>query len=153
MFGVGTKHASLEIEDFFGNLIGRDDHSWGLNHKGFICHNGVDEKFCEPFEKRKAAIVGILFNGLNGTLEYFLNGTYLGVAFRGINQKSGELFPVVCSPAYKSVMTLRNTKRWLSNLQERCRLVVTQIVKTRDELETLELPKTVIAFLAESLPR
>lgn len=135
------------------DLLGRDSNSWGLNHQGKICHNGISEQFCKPFENSKPAKVGMLFNGLDGTLAYFVNGIFLGVAFRDISRSGEELFPIVCSPARKSEMTLCNTKRYLGSLEERCRSSIMELVTSYENLDTLPLPKNIKKYLAEALIR
>lgn len=34
MFGIGTKNVRLHI-NVFKNLLGEDEHGWGLSHKGY----------------------------------------------------------------------------------------------------------------------
>ena len=82
MIGYGTEDVQLHYENFdYVNLIGKDANSWGLCHKGSIWHNGVYKQFCDPFFEKDTTI-GVLLNVYNRTLHYFINGKYLGIAFR-----------------------------------------------------------------------
>lgn len=85
MFGIGTESTSLH-ENAFQNLLGEDEHSWGLSHKGLIWHAGVGHRYTKCFNENQATTVGILFDGIDGTLTYYKDGISLGVAFRGLNK-------------------------------------------------------------------
>ena len=85
MFGIGTKNARLHVNSFT-NLLGEDKSGWGLSHKGLIWHNGVAQHFTKRFKENEATTVGILFDGIAGTLTYYKDGVCLGVAFRGLNE-------------------------------------------------------------------
>ena len=39
MFGIGTAKARLHV-DAFVNMLGEDEQSWGLSHKGLVWHKG-----------------------------------------------------------------------------------------------------------------
>lgn len=85
MFGIGTKNARLHVNSFT-NLLGEDENGWGLSHKGLIWHGGVAKHFTKRFKENEATTVGILFDGIAGTLTYYKDGVCLGVAFRGLNE-------------------------------------------------------------------
>jgi SPRY domain-containing SOCS box protein 3 len=63
--------------------------------------------------------VGILFDGIAGTLSFFKDGCYLGVAFHGLEKVNEHLYPIVCSTAAKTEMTLSVMKRDFVSLQVR----------------------------------
>lgn len=150
MFGIGTRKARLHVNSFT-NLLGEDKNGWGLSHKGLIWHGGVAKQFCNRFKENEATKIGLLFDGIAGTLTYFKDDVYLGVAFRGLNEVREPLFPIVCSTAAKTEMVLCNTRRDFSNLQDRCRATIMKLVKTRDRLEQLKLPLIITNYLSESL--
>lgn len=85
MFGVGTKDARLHADKFI-NMLGEDTNSWGLSHKGCLWHGGAGSHFTKRFTENQATRIGLLFDGVNGTLTYFKDGRCLGVAFRGLNE-------------------------------------------------------------------
>jgi len=87
MFGIGTKKARLHVNSFT-NLLGEDEHGWGLSHKGLIWHRGNESRFCPRFRENEATKIGILFDGFAGTLSYYKDDVFLGIAFRGLNEVS-----------------------------------------------------------------
>lgn len=118
MFGIGTKRGRLHAESFL-NMIGEDEHGWGLSHKGALWHNNQWVQFTKPFLENKPTTIGLLFDAGQGTLTYFKDGLCLGVAFTGLNAITEKLYPVVCSTAAKTEMTLANTRRDFFSLQDR----------------------------------
>jgi SPRY domain-containing SOCS box protein 3 len=84
MFGVGTDLARLSAVPYL-NLLGENENSWGLSHKGYIWHGGKCSEFTTPFAENTPTRIGILFDGRKGTLEYYKDGRYLGVAFKGLD--------------------------------------------------------------------
>lgn len=150
MFGIGTRTARLHVNSFT-NLLGEDNNGWGLSHKGLIWHGGVAKTFCNRFKENEATIIGLLFDGISGTLTYYKDDVCLGVAFRGLNEIKEPLFPIVCSTAAKTEMVLCNTKRDFANLQDRCRAAIMKQVKTRERLELLKLPLRIKQYLGESI--
>jgi SPRY domain-containing SOCS box protein 3 len=84
MFGIGTRKARLHVNSFT-NLLGEDENGWGLSHKGLIWHGGVAKQFCNRFKENEATKIGILYDGIAGTLTYYKDDICLGVAFRGLN--------------------------------------------------------------------
>lgn len=85
MFGIGTKNARLHA-NLFRNLLGEDRNGWGLSHKGLLWHNGLMLHYTKRFKENQSTVVGILFDGIDGTLTYYKDGQCLGVAFRGLNE-------------------------------------------------------------------
>lgn len=70
MFGIGTKRARLHVDSFV-NMLGEDDQSWGLSHKGYIWNKGTHRQYTQPFRENVATTIGIYFDGHAGTLTYF----------------------------------------------------------------------------------
>ncbi|KAF7266316.1 SPRY domain-containing SOCS box protein SP555 [Rhynchophorus ferrugineus] len=150
MFGIGTKKTKLHV-DAFVNLLGSNEHSWGLSHKGLIWHGGKYSYYTKTFSENKSTRVGLYFDGLAGTLTYFKDGKCLGVAFSGLNAIKESLYPIVCSTAAMTEMILENTKRDFINLQDRCRLVIVRQLKNKHDLNKLYLPPRIRDYLAEIL--
>jgi SPRY domain-containing SOCS box protein 3 len=81
MIGVGTSDVHLHYSDFeYVNLVGKDENSWGLCHKGSIWHNNKSTSYCSPFF-HKDTIVGVLYDSYKHKLHFFVNHVYMGVAF------------------------------------------------------------------------
>lgn len=150
MFGVGTKQSRLHVDAFL-NMIGEDDQSWGISHKGIAWHNGKAHHFTQSFRENESTVVGILFDWTNGTLSYFKDGNSLGVAFTGLNRVNQELFPLVCSTAAKTEMTLCRRRRMFQNLQDRCRAAIVSKVREEQEIDSLPLPNNMRTFLKATL--
>ena len=112
MFGIGSINTRLNWTwtwDF--HLIGETNESWGLSHKGYLLHNGIIRKYTLPFEEGEPTTIGLHFDGEKGTLTYYKNGISLGIAFENLNKVNFELFPIICSSAQDSHMTLTTTKK------------------------------------------
>lgn len=137
--------------DAFTNLLGEDNHGWGLSHKGLLWHSGRWYHYTKPFRENEATVIGILFDGIAGTLTYYKDGKSLGVAFRGLNEVKEPLFPIICSTAAKTEMTLESMKRDFVNLQDRCRAVIVKKVSDKKDLEKLMVPPSIRNFLGEAI--
>ena len=87
MFGIGTKKARLHV-NAFTNLLGEDKNGWGLSHKGLLWHGGIARNYTKRFKENQATKIGILFDGIAGTLTYYKDDVCLGIAFRGLNEVS-----------------------------------------------------------------
>ena len=70
MFGIGTKRARLHVDSFV-NMLGEDEQSWGLSHKGYIWNKGTNRQYTQPFRENVATTIGIYFDGNAGTLTYY----------------------------------------------------------------------------------
>lgn len=70
MFGIGTRKARLHVNSFT-NLLGEDVNGWGLSHKGLTWHGGIAKQFCNRFKENEATKIGILYDGIAGTLTYY----------------------------------------------------------------------------------
>ncbi|XP_022190923.2 SPRY domain-containing SOCS box protein 3 isoform X2 [Nilaparvata lugens] len=152
MFGIGTKKARLHVQHFI-NLLGENEHSWGLSHKGLLWHNGQCSHYTRPFRENEATTVGILFDGIEGTLTFYKDGECLGVAFEGLNLVREPLYPMASSTAAKTEMTLVYMKRDFVNLQDRCRAVILEKYKTESEVRSLMLPPLIKSYLTEAMHR
>ncbi|KAK6027419.1 SPRY domain protein [Ostertagia ostertagi] len=93
MFGVGTKHASTRARSQFVDLLGEDEHSYGLNQKGLVRHCGIEVAVCDPLPYRDC-VVGILFDGPGRKISFYRNGEYLCTPFTDIDV-SEPLYPMV----------------------------------------------------------
>lgn len=148
MFGIGSKAARTHV-DAFVNMIGEDEHSWGLSHKGYIWHNGICREYTRAFKENVETTVGIFFDGVAGTIHFYKDGRCLGLAFSGLDKVKEPLFPLVCSTAAKTEMSLGVMKRELLNLQDRCRSVIIRRLRTDDDIDKLRLPKRMKVFISE----
>jgi len=146
MFGIATAKARLHA-DCFTNMLGEDEHGWGLSHKGLLWHQGKWKYFTKPFRENVTTTVGLLFDAGQGTLSYFRDGIPLGIAFTGLNLVEEDLFPMVCSTAAKTEMTVCNMRREFYNLQDRCREVIRKRVKCDTDVGQLHLPSRLESFL------
>jgi SPRY domain-containing SOCS box protein 3 len=145
MVGVGTKDAVLHTSNYeYVNLIGRDNNSWGLSHKGEIWHNGQKKKFCEPFFD--STVIGILLDLDQGNLSYFKNKEHLGVAFTGLGNNINELYPIVSSTATESEVEIGDRSCKYSSLQDQCWKTISKYV-SKDKIGMLPLPLTLCEFL------
>uniref|UniRef100_A0A034VW88 SPRY domain-containing SOCS box protein 3 n=1 Tax=Bactrocera dorsalis TaxID=27457 RepID=A0A034VW88_BACDO len=148
MFGIGTKQARLHANSF-RNMLGENEHGWGLSHKGVLWHKGVALLYTKRFKENHPTVIGVLFDGIEGTLSYYKDGKCLGVAFRGLDKIKEPLYPIVCSTAAKTEMTLKCTRRDFVNLQDRCRAEIIKHVKSREDLVKLKLPPLITQYLGE----
>ncbi|VDD91997.1 unnamed protein product [Enterobius vermicularis] len=92
MFGVGSKLAKCSLRYRFTNLLGSDEHSYGLSYNGQIYHNGIGVRFCNAFQD--PCVLSVLFYGPSASIAFFLNGAPLGWAFTQINLNQ-PLYPMI----------------------------------------------------------
>ncbi|KRX21762.1 SPRY domain-containing SOCS box protein 3 [Trichinella nelsoni] len=138
MFGIGSKRTSMQ-EYCFVNLIGQDQYSWGLNHKGVIYHAGNGVQYTEPFLEYTPTTVGVLFDSDEGTLTFFKDGVNLGLAFRGVKCSEG-LYPMISSTAARTEMTLSIARRTFLSLEDRCYSTLVRQLNSEQDVDKLELP-------------
>ncbi|XP_034097389.1 SPRY domain-containing SOCS box protein 3 [Drosophila nasuta] len=148
MFGIGTRNCRLHA-NAFRNMLGENEHGWGLSHKGVLWHKGVALLYTKRFRENHPTQIGVLFDGIEGTLTYYKDGKCLGVAFRGLDKVEEPLYPIVCSTAAKTEMTLKCARREFVNLQDRCRAVIMRRLRTAADLEKLKLPLPITEYLGE----
>ncbi|KAL6740302.1 hypothetical protein Aduo_013669 [Ancylostoma duodenale] len=106
MFGVGTRHAATRARSQFVDLLGEDEHSYGLNQKGIARHCGMEIAVCDPLPYRDC-VVGILFDGPGRKISFYRNGEYLCTPFTEIDI-SETLYPMVSSTAQQSRFIVEN---------------------------------------------
>ncbi|EEC07498.1 SPRY domain SOCS box-containing protein [Ixodes scapularis] len=145
MWGLCTARARLHA-DAFVDLLGQDQHGWGLSHKGLVWHAGRWRAFTRPFRENQATVVGMLFDGRRGTLTYYKDGRCLGVAFRDLHLVGEPLYPAACSTAAKTEMSLANARRDFAGLQDRCRAVILRHAGP-DAIRQLRLPPRLERYL------
>ena len=150
MFGIGTKNARLHV-DAFVNMLGENSESWGLSHKGILWHAGSNRQYTKSFKENISTTIGLYFDGIAGTLTYYKDGVNLGVAFSGLADIKEPLYPIICSTSAKTEMALGVTKREFISIQDRCRAVVLRHLNHQDQIEQLELPRTLKRFILEGL--
>lgn len=150
MFGIGTRRARLHV-DAFVNMLGEDEHSWGLSHKGLLWHGGRHKQYIKPFRENVATTVGIFFDGVSGNLTYYKDNICLGIAFTGLQDIQEPLYPIVCSTAAKTEMALGVLKRDFQSLQDRCRAVILSHLTEEEQIDTLKLPLRIKHFISEGL--
>ena len=150
MFGLGTKKVRL-YADAFINILGENEHSWALSHKGVLWHNGCWKQFTKPFRENEATTIGMCLDWPQGTLTYFKDGVCLGVAFRGLNKVTEDLYPMVSSTAAKTEMTLGLCLRGFDNLQDRCRVVIAQYCENNC-IDDLPLPVKIKEYIKDMNP-
>jgi len=138
MIGVGTSKART-ISNGYVNLLGVDEHSWGLAHTGQAWHANKSTQFCVAFEESSPITIGCLFNGYTGTLTYFKNGVSLGVAFTNFSDTREQLYPMVSSTASQSVFKLDAAFQSMPSLQE----ISSQVV-LKHNLDYSDLPLTIV---------
>ncbi|XP_055338164.1 SPRY domain-containing SOCS box protein 3-like [Paramacrobiotus metropolitanus] len=146
MVGIGTADARTS-STVFEPLLGNDGESWGLCHKGFIHHQKQQRRYCDPFEENTPTVIGVLCNGMDGTVTFYKDGHSLGVAFQGVNECKKELYPMASSTAAKTVMHVRNMRRCFGGLQDRCRDVILRSVNEPADVMRLPLPYHLRAFV------
>ena len=147
MFGVGTRRARLHA-DAFVNLLGEDDQSWGLSHKGLLWHDGSCRQYTKAFRENESTVIGMLYDSRNGTLVFYKDGTSLGVAFSGLHHVHDDLFPIICSTAAKTQMSLSLSLRSFDSLQDRCRAVIAERVR-REAVHSLPIPTRIQHYIKQ----
>ena len=102
----GITVTATDIQNLSGNMTFHKD---PLFANRFHCDHHPRENV--------ATTVGILFDGVKGTLAYYKDGACLGIAFTGLCKVKEALYPIVCSTAAKSGMALGVMKREYTSLQ------------------------------------
>ena len=148
MFGIGTNRARVHVDAFI-NLLGEDKHSMGLSHKGQAWYNGHCKQYTKPFRENAATTIGLLFNGVKGTLTYYKDGECLGVAFDNLDKIEENLYPMISSTAAKTEMTLVSCRRCFTSLQDRSRHVILGHIDSLASIKTLPIPQITKEFLLE----
>ncbi len=66
-------------------------------------------------------------------------------------QVEDPIYPIICSTAAKTEMALGVTKREFLSIQDRCRSIILRHLTSEDQIEELELPRTLKRFISEGL--
>ena len=77
---------------------------------------------------------------------YILTGAInfhsLGIAFTGLHEVTEPLYPMICSTAAKTEMSLGVMKREFMSMQDRCRATIIRSLTNERQIEELQLPKS-----------
>ncbi|XP_063968580.1 SPRY domain-containing SOCS box protein 3-like [Lytechinus pictus] len=150
MVGIGSPKARLHADSFI-NLIGENNESWGLSHKGTFWHNGDSIVFTQPFLENTLTTVGILFDGRKGTLTFFKDGELLGQASKDLSKPDDDLYPIICSTAAKTEMTLVRARRSFVSLFDRCRNVIATSITKKELVHMLPIPNALKNIILDSM--
>lgn len=71
-------------------VAGEDEHGWGLSHKGVVWHDGQWSPYTDPFPQNESTTIGVVFDGVAGTLGFIKDDRWLGVAFTGLDKVSTQ---------------------------------------------------------------
>ena len=105
----------------------------------------------KPLPENKQAIIGMLFDGLLGTLSYFHNGQYLGVAFTGLNTISHNLYPTITSTASGVKISIVKCMQGFFTLEHLCFNLILKSVRSKEDVSELFLPHLLNQTLIELL--
>jgi SPRY domain-containing SOCS box protein 3 len=134
------------ISSSFTNLIGSDQHGWGLSHQGLLWHNGISSSYLsQPMETLRPILVGLEFDADARTLSYIINNQSNGIAFRGI-PKNVLIYPAVSSTSAQSTMILKHCCKICSSLREIC-LKTLKTSGLRENINYQLLPRHLIEQL------
>ncbi|CAF1659747.1 unnamed protein product, partial [Adineta ricciae] len=133
MFGIATNQQKLVSSNFI-DLIGRDQHGWGLSHHGLLWHNGESRRYLtKSFEPLQPVLIGLEFDADARTLSYSVNNQSMGIAFHSI-PKTMPLYPAVSSTSAQCTMILQHCCQLCSSLREICLKLVKskQLINSRN---------------------
>ncbi|KAI5700150.1 hypothetical protein M8J76_012629 [Diaphorina citri] len=151
-FGIGTKQARTHHEEFV-DLMGNDENSWALSHRGLIFHGGVVYKYTDALiESSKTIKIGVEFDGIAGTLGFYKDGEYLGIAFHGLQHVKEPLYPMVSSTALRTKITLELARQDYIHLKDMCRASIIQHM-TQADLDAILLPVSIKEYIDEAMKR
>ena len=149
MVGISTKEANLHLNEWV-NLLGQDDQSWAMSHKGLLWHNGKSRRYTDECEVLEPVLIGVLFDGYKGTLTYYKDTECLGVAFTGLDKVEKELFPTISSTGGDSRINLALAVREYTGLQDRCRAaILSKIGNNKKAINSLPLPNKIKEYIEE----
>uniref|UniRef100_A0A8B9HB03 SPRY domain-containing SOCS box protein 3 n=1 Tax=Astyanax mexicanus TaxID=7994 RepID=A0A8B9HB03_ASTMX len=149
MVGIGTAEVNLDqYRHSFSNLLGVDAHSWGLSYTGLLHHKGTKVNFSRRFGQ--GSIIGLHLDTWNGTLTFYKNRRWIGVAATGLRNKS--FYPMVCSTAAKSSMKVIRSVSAPTSLQYLCCTHLRRYLPDApDVLSALPLPPGLKLQLSQQL--
>uniref|UniRef100_A0AC35U8F1 B30.2/SPRY domain-containing protein n=1 Tax=Rhabditophanes sp. KR3021 TaxID=114890 RepID=A0AC35U8F1_9BILA len=153
MFGVATANANLHEPIDYTNLLGYDNQSWGLHHRGYTYHNKVAKQFMNALPIFDKSCIGVLFDSTGdvGKMSYYVNGQFMGVGFDNIPLNQ-PLFPVVsstcqCTRFFLLDRFVRN--EMTSSLKHLAASAIGRIVESPDKLKKLPVPDILQPLLRE----
>ena len=149
MWGICTDKQRLHV-DAFVNLLGENEHGWGLSHKGTLWHNGAWRQYTEPFRENEPTTIGMLYDGNVGTLNFYKDGRDLGLAFSDLHLVKDAIFPAISSTAAKTEMYLCRRQRGYTCLQDRCRNTIVRHMKHPIYIDYLPLPSRVVEYVRDA---
>jgi len=130
----------------FTNLIGIDQHGWGLSHHGLLWHNGIScEYLSQPIESLRPVLIGLEFDADARTLSYIINNQSMGIAFRCI-PTNVLIYPAVSSTSAQSTMILKHCCKMCSSLREIC-LKLIKSCELKENIDYQLLPRHLIEQL------
>uniref|UniRef100_A0A1A8PVC1 SPRY domain-containing SOCS box protein 3 n=1 Tax=Nothobranchius rachovii TaxID=451742 RepID=A0A1A8PVC1_9TELE len=149
MVGIGTTEVNLDKYKYsFGSLLGDDEDSWGLSYTGLLQHKGEKVKFSSRFGQ--GSIIGVHLDTWHGTLTFYKNRHYIGVATTRLQNK--KIYPMVCSTAAKSSMKVIRSCYTPTSLQYLCCARLRQTMPCcPDVLNALALPPGLCVLLKNQL--
>ena len=155
MVGIGTRHTHLETHPYdYYPLLGKDGNSWGLNYNGSIYHDGNHKEYVRKkdldLDKFSAIQVGVHYDGCSGIICFIVNGKNYGIAFQNIHT-SLELYPMICSSASNSTITLTESFSCVVSLKALCRGVIRKLFSD-SEVDKLRLPTHLKAYVKFDFP-
>jgi SPRY domain-containing SOCS box protein 3 len=137
------------ISSSFTNLIGIDQHGWGLSHQGLLWHNGIARPYLsQPMETLRPILIGLEFDADARTLSYTINNQFMGIAFHSIPTNL-PIYPAVSSTSAQSTMILKHCCKICSSLREIC-LKLMKSFELRENINYQLLPRHLIEQLIES---
>lgn len=156
MVGIGTRHTHLQSRhmDYYP-LLGKDDNSWALNYKGDVYHDGQRKQYVKKkdldLDRITAIQIGVHYDAYSGIICFFVNGKTYGIAFQNI-RTSLNLYPMICSSAVNSTITLTESFSCVVSLKALSRGVIRKFVSDCD-VDKLRLPSHVKAYVKFEKPR
>lgn len=132
MFGVCADDFPVKFRTFNQAARSKQFCSWILSQNGLVYHAAKPTVYTTPFKLGREFTMGFLFDSSAGTLSYYKNGEYLGVAFNNMREPSGlPLFPMICSSNSARVrLTLKNVRTELPTMKERCRDILIRVLES-----------------------
>ncbi|XP_037392890.1 SPRY domain-containing SOCS box protein 3 isoform X1 [Pygocentrus nattereri] len=149
MVGIGTPEVNLDqFRHSFCSMLGADAHSWGLSYTGLLHHKGSKVSFSPRFGQ--GSIIGLHLDTWHGTLTFYKNRRWIGVAATGLRNKS--FYPMVCSTAAKSSMKVISSVAAPTSLQYLCCIHLRDYLPdVPDALSALPLPPGLKLQLSQQL--
>ncbi|XP_068150161.1 SPRY domain-containing SOCS box protein 3 [Drosophila tropicalis] len=144
MFGIGTENVNLEQFKFhFVSALGTNAQSWGFSYSGKIQHCGEQLPYGQKFSQ--GCLVGVYLDRCRGHLEFYLNRRALGVAYINIPTDPDVLiYPMVCSTAAKSVISLVSSTSQEVTLQLRAFQTLSKQPQKLEELRQMPGLKSIL---------